>query len=58
MAKSIGNGFAMGAVVTRKGVFDKIKQIYFNTFGGGHIQCRVGLSVLETIKKEKLAENA
>lgn len=32
--------------------------MYFNTFGGGHIQCRVGLTVLETIKKEKLHENA
>jgi alanine-glyoxylate transaminase / (R)-3-amino-2-methylpropionate-pyruvate transaminase len=43
MAKSIGNGLPMGAVVTRKEITDKIKQAYFNTFGGGHIQCRVGM---------------
>ena len=58
MAKGIGNGFPIGAVVARKAIFDKIKQVYFNTFGGGHIQCRVGLTVLETIRKEKLAQNA
>lgn len=58
MAKGIGNGFPIGAVVTRKEVTDKIKSVFFNTFGGGHIQCKVGLEVLNTIRKEKLAENA
>jgi alanine-glyoxylate transaminase/(R)-3-amino-2-methylpropionate-pyruvate transaminase len=58
MAKGIGNGFPIAAVVTRKEITDKIKHVFFNTFGGGHIQCRVGLEVLNTIKNEKLAENA
>lgn len=58
MAKGIGNGFPMGAVVTRREITDKIKQVYFNTFGGGHLQCRVGIEVLKTIREEKLAENA
>ncbi len=58
MAKGIGNGFPIGAVVTRKEITDKIKHVFFNTFGGGHIQCRVGLEVLNTIRKEKLDENA
>jgi alanine-glyoxylate transaminase / (R)-3-amino-2-methylpropionate-pyruvate transaminase len=58
MAKGIGNGMPMGAVVTRKEIMEKIKQVYFNTFGGGHIQCRVGMQVLKTIKEEKLAENS
>jgi acetylornithine/succinyldiaminopimelate/putrescine aminotransferase len=43
MAKSIGNGLPMGAVVTRHEITNKIKQIYFNTFGGGHLQCKVGI---------------
>jgi 4-aminobutyrate aminotransferase-like enzyme len=43
MAKGIGNGFPIGAVVTRKEISDKIKSVFFNTFGGGHIQCRVGI---------------
>lgn len=58
MAKGIGNGFPIGAVVTRKEITDKIKNVFFNTFGGGHIQCRVGLQVLKTIRQEKLHENA
>jgi alanine-glyoxylate transaminase/(R)-3-amino-2-methylpropionate-pyruvate transaminase len=58
MAKGIGNGFPMGAVVTKKSITDKIKSVFFNTFGGGHLQCKIGLTVLETIRKEKLAENA
>ena len=43
MAKGIGNGIPLGAVVTRKSIMDKINHNYFNTFGGGPIQCRVGL---------------
>ena len=43
MAKGIGNGFPIGAVVTRKEISDKIKRVFFNTCGGGHIQCRVGI---------------
>lgn len=58
MAKGIGNGFPMGAVVTRKEITDAVKAIYFNTFGGGHIQCRLGIDVLDIIKKEKLPENS
>ncbi len=57
MAKGIGNGFPMGAVITRKEVTDKIKQVYFNTFGGGYLQCRAGMTVLDVIRKEKLHEN-
>ncbi len=51
MAKGIGNGFPMAAVVTRKQITDKIKSVYFNTFGGGHLQCRIGMEVLQTIKR-------
>ena len=54
MAKGIGNGFPMAAVVTRKEITDKIKQVYFNTFGGGPLQCRIGMAVLDTVRKEKL----
>jgi alanine-glyoxylate transaminase / (R)-3-amino-2-methylpropionate-pyruvate transaminase len=58
MAKGIGNGFPMAAVATRKEITDKITQVFFNTFGGGHLQCRVGIEVLDTIRREKLPENA
>lgn len=43
MAKGIGNGFPMAAVATRKEIMDTIKKVHFNTFGGGLIQCRVGM---------------
>ena len=58
MAKGIGNGFPLGAVAMRKQISDKIKQVYFNTYGGGHLQCRVGLEVLRVIREEKLDHNA
>ena len=31
---------------------------YFNTFGGNPVSCAIGLEVLNTIKREKLQENA
>lgn len=57
LAKGIGNGFPMGAVVMRREVAKSIKKI-FNTFGGGHLQCRVGMEVLKILEEEKLPENA
>lgn len=58
MAKGIGNGFPMAAVATRKEISQKMQKNYFNTFGGGPIQCAVGIEVLKILKEEKLAENA
>jgi len=58
MAKGIGNGFPMAAVVTRKEITSKMQKNYFNTFGGGPIQCAVGIEVMKILKEEKLAENA
>ena len=57
IAKAMGNGLPMGAVVTRKEIARSVKKI-FNTFGGGPIQCRVGMEVLSILKEEKLAENS
>lgn len=37
---------------------DCIKKVHFNTFGGGPIQCRVGMEVLDIIQEEKLHHNA
>lgn len=58
MAKGIGNGFPMAAVATRKEIMDCIKKVHFNTFGGGPIQCRIGMEVLNILREEKLHENA
>jgi alanine-glyoxylate transaminase/(R)-3-amino-2-methylpropionate-pyruvate transaminase len=58
MAKGIGNGIPMAAVACRKEIMDSIKKVHFNTFGGGLLQSRVGMEVLNIIKDEKLNENA
>ena len=31
---------------------------FFNTYGAGALQCRLGIQVLKILKEEKLAENA
>lgn len=53
LAKSIGNGYPMGACVIGSQVEDVLKPgMHASTFGGNHLGCRVGLSVLEVFKKE------
>lgn len=48
MAKGIGNGFPLGAVVTRPKVAAALgKAMYFNTFGGNPIACAVGSAVMD-----------
>ncbi|VDK70099.1 unnamed protein product [Cylicostephanus goldi] len=48
MAKGIGNGFPMGAVVTTEEIAASFgKALYFNTFGGNPMASVVGKTVLE-----------
>jgi alanine-glyoxylate transaminase/(R)-3-amino-2-methylpropionate-pyruvate transaminase len=54
MAKGIGNGFPMAAVATRREISEKMTKNYFNTFGGGPMQCAVGIEVLNILKDEGL----
>lgn len=43
MAKGIGNGFPMGAVVTRPEIAQALgRAMFFNTFGGNPVACSVG----------------
>ncbi|XP_058794811.1 alanine--glyoxylate aminotransferase 2, mitochondrial isoform X3 [Phymastichus coffea] len=59
MAKGIGNGFPLGAVVTRPRVAQALaKASYFNTFGGNPVACAVGSAVLDIIDEENLRQNA
>jgi alanine-glyoxylate transaminase/(R)-3-amino-2-methylpropionate-pyruvate transaminase len=59
MAKGIGNGCPLGAVVTTPKIATALSQrIHFNTFGGNPVVCAQGNAVLEVIDKEKLQENA
>jgi alanine-glyoxylate transaminase/(R)-3-amino-2-methylpropionate-pyruvate transaminase len=59
MAKGIGNGCPLGAVVTTPKIAAAITQrIHFNTFGGNPVVCAQGKAVLEVIEQEKLQENS
>ncbi|MEO8376155.1 MAG: aspartate aminotransferase family protein [Candidatus Sumerlaeota bacterium] len=59
MAKSLGNGAPISAVVTRKEIAETMKQkLHLNTFGGNPVSAAAGLGVLEVIDEEKLQENA
>ncbi len=57
VAKGIGNGFPMGAVL----ISPRFKAVYGQlgtTFGGNHQACAAALAVLDVMEKEKLVENA
>lgn len=57
VAKGIGNGFPMGAVL----ISLKFKPVYGQlgtTFGGNHLACSAALAVLDIMEQEHLTENA
>lgn len=59
MAKGIGNGIPIGAVVTTPEIAQVLtRRNYFNTFGGNPVCTAAGHAVLKVIEKEKLQENA
>jgi alanine-glyoxylate transaminase / (R)-3-amino-2-methylpropionate-pyruvate transaminase len=58
MAKSIGNGFPLAAVVTTPEIAATLSQkIHFNTYGGNPVACAVGQAVMEVIDRENLSAN-
>jgi 4-aminobutyrate aminotransferase-like enzyme len=60
LGKPMGNGYPMGAVITRPEILSAFcaKYGYFNTFGGSPTAAAAGLAVLEVIEAEGLIENA
>ncbi len=59
MAKGIGSGFAMGALITSEEISDCLMpKDLFSTFGGNPLAMVAGLSNLEIIEKENLQEGA
>lgn len=57
VAKGMGNGFPIGGVLIST-QFEATYGQLGTTFGGNHLACAAGLSVLETIESENLIENA
>jgi alanine-glyoxylate transaminase / (R)-3-amino-2-methylpropionate-pyruvate transaminase len=59
MAKGIGNGCALAAVVTTPAIAQTLStRIHFNTFGGNPVACAQGRAVLRVIEKEGLQANS
>ena len=59
LAKSIGNGCALGAVVTTPKIAEALKQrVHFNTFGGNPVAAAQGLAVLEVIERDGIQARA
>jgi alanine-glyoxylate transaminase/(R)-3-amino-2-methylpropionate-pyruvate transaminase len=59
MAKGIGNGFPLGAVVAQRHVSDALaSKFFFNTYGASPVSCAAGRAVLQVIAEDRLQENA
>ncbi|MBI3315578.1 MAG: aminotransferase class III-fold pyridoxal phosphate-dependent enzyme, partial [Candidatus Omnitrophica bacterium] len=55
LAKSLGGGFPIGAMVAQKEIADALSPgTHATTFGGNPMACAAGLAVFEAIDKEKL----
>eukprot|EP01064_Diplonema_japonicum_P023340 TRINITY_DN33773_c0_g1_i1.p1 TRINITY_DN33773_c0_g1~~TRINITY_DN33773_c0_g1_i1.p1 ORF type:complete len:465 (+),score=47.13 TRINITY_DN33773_c0_g1_i1:41-1396(+) len=58
-AKSIGNGWPIGAVIVKKHIADSMTGTgFFNTFGGNPVSMAVGLETLKVIDEEGLQKNS
>jgi 4-aminobutyrate aminotransferase-like enzyme len=60
MGKPMGNGYPIGAVVTRAEILDALgeREGYFNTFAGSPAAAAIGNAVLDVIEQEGLMANA
>lgn len=59
LAKGIGNGFPLGAVVAQRHVADSMAgKFSFHTYGASPTSCAAGRAVLQVIDEERLQENA
>uniref|UniRef100_A0A224XBX3 Alanine--glyoxylate aminotransferase 2, mitochondrial n=1 Tax=Panstrongylus lignarius TaxID=156445 RepID=A0A224XBX3_9HEMI len=58
MAKGIGNGFPLAAVITTTKIAQTLDlAFHFNTFGGNPVACTVGMMTLQVIEEEELQKN-
>lgn len=59
MAKGIGNGIPLGAVVVKREVAEAMSQKFlFHTYGANPVACAAGRVVLQVIREDNLIENA
>ena len=59
LAKALGGGFPIGAMIVKKEIADTLKPgMHASTFGGGHVICKAALGVFRAIQKEHMLKNA
>ncbi|WP_434767389.1 aminotransferase [Pseudomonas triticicola] len=60
MAKGMGNGQPLGAVITRREIAEALEAegYLFSSAGGSPVSCQIGMAVLDVMEEEKLWENA
>ncbi|NKX55730.1 aminotransferase [Arthrobacter mobilis] len=60
VAKAMGNGHPLGAVITRRQIADALASqgSFFSSSGGSTLSSRIGAAVLEVLEAEGLQENA
>ncbi|WP_405566447.1 aspartate aminotransferase family protein [Polaribacter sp. Asnod6-C07] len=56
IAKGMGNGFPIGGILIHPSIEAKFGMLG-TTFGGNHLACAAGLSVLNVIEEQKLIDN-
>ncbi|MDZ4270289.1 MAG: aminotransferase, partial [Mycobacterium sp.] len=60
VAKSVGNGYPLGAVITSRAVADAFSSegYFFSSTGGSPLSCAIGMTVLDVLRDEGLQDNA
>ncbi|MDR2256377.1 MAG: aminotransferase [Arthrobacter sp.] len=60
IAKPMGNGFPIGAVITRREIAEALGRdgMFFSSAGGSPLSCAVGQAVLDAMEAEDLQGNA
>ncbi|MBB2993169.1 4-aminobutyrate aminotransferase-like enzyme/Ser/Thr protein kinase RdoA (MazF antagonist) [Mycolicibacterium iranicum] len=60
VAKSVGNGYPLGAVITSRAVAEAFSSqgYFFSSTGGSPLSCALGMTVLDVLQEERLQDNA
>ena len=60
VAKSTGNGYPLGAVITSRAIAEAFSSqgYFFSSTGGSPLSCAIGITVLDVLRDEDLQGNA
>ncbi|MEO6942875.1 MAG: aminotransferase, partial [Terrimesophilobacter sp.] len=60
IAKAMGNGYPLGAVITRRDIAAALQNEghFFSSAGGSPVSCAAGIAVLDIMEQDGLQENA